>query len=100
MSAAFCNETWDPGLYHRIKPASDLNPADLVNGSFWNLGDVVVLAGSIQGLRGGQDGRSALDPPGEQDLGRGQGGLPGDGQNCRIFQRAGSHSMTQWGKCQ
>src|SRR5882724_10454427 len=100
MSATFRNKTWNPGLYHRIEPASDLNSVDLVNGSFWNLRDVVVLASSIQSFRRGKDGRSTLDPPGEQDLRGRQRGLPGDGQNRRIFQRAGPYAMTQWRKCQ
>src|SRR5882724_3407993 len=100
MSAAFRNETRDPGLDHRVEPASDLDSADLINGSFWNLRDIVVLASSIQSFRGGQDGRSTLYPPGKQDLGWGQRGLPGDGQYCRIFQWARSYSMTQWRKCQ
>ena len=78
-SAAFRNETRNPGLYHRVEPASDLNPVDPVDGSFWNLRDVVVLANSIQSFRGGKDGRSTLDRPSEQDLGWGLGGLPGDG---------------------
>ena len=94
MSATFRNETWNPGLYHRVEPASDLNSVDLVNGNFWNLRDVEVLASSIQGFRGGKDGRSTFDRPGEQDLGWGQRGLPGDGQNRRIFKRARSYSMT------
>jgi len=100
MSAAFRNETWNPGRHHRVEPASDLNLVDLVNGSFWNLREVVILASSIQSFRGGQDGRSTLDPPGEQNLRWTQRGLPGDGHNCRIFQRAGPYSMTQWRKCQ
>src|SRR6266403_672629 len=100
MSATFRDETWNPGLHHRVEPASDLNPVDLVNGSFWNLRDVVVLESSIQGFRGGKDSRSTLDPPGEQDLGWGQRGLPGDGQNRWIFKRAGPHPMTQRRKCQ
>src|SRR6266404_5105417 len=100
MSATFCNETWDSGFYHRVEPASDSNSVDLVNGSFWNLRDVVVLSSSVQSFRGGKDGRSALDPPGEQDLGWGQRGLPGDSQNCRIFKWARPYSMTQWRKCQ
>ena len=100
MSAAFRNETWNPGLYHRVEPPSDLNSVDLVHGSFWNLRDVVVLANSIQSFRGGKDGRSTLDPPGQQDLGWSQRGLPGDGQDCRIFKRARSYSMTQWRESQ
>src|SRR5882672_7948852 len=100
MSATLRNETWNPGLYHRVEPASNLNSVDLVNGNFWNLRDVVVLASSLQSFRGGKDGRSTLDRPGEQDLGGGQRGLPGDGQNCRIFKWARSYSMTQWRKCQ
>src|SRR6185295_6786538 len=100
MLATFPNETWYPGLYHRVEPASDLNSVDLANGNFCNLRDVVVLASSIHGFRGGKDGRSTLDRPGEQDLGWGQRGLPGDGQNCRIFKRARSYSMTQGRKCQ
>jgi len=56
-----------------------LNSVDLVNGNFWNLRDVVVLASSLQSFRGGEDGRSTLDRPGEQDLGWGQRGLLGDG---------------------
>jgi len=63
MSATFRDETWNPGLHHRVEPASDLNPVDLVNGSFWNLRDVVVLASSIQGFRGGKDGCSTLESP-------------------------------------
>ena len=100
MSAAFCDETWNPGTHYRVEPASDLNPVDLVNGSFWNLRDVVILARSFQSFRRGKDGRSTLDPPGEQHLGRGQRGLLGDGQNCRIFQRTRPYTMTQWRKCQ
>jgi hypothetical protein len=34
MLPAFRNETRNPGRPHRIEPASDLNPADLLNGSF------------------------------------------------------------------
>jgi len=63
MSAAFRNETWNPGPHHRVEPASGLNPADLVNGSFWNLRDVVVLAGALQSFCRGKDGRSTLDTP-------------------------------------
>ena len=100
MSAAFRNETWNPGLYHRVEPASGLNSVDLVKGNFWHLRDVVVLASSLQSFRGGKDGRSTLDRPDEQDLGWSQRGLPGDGQNGRIFKRARSYSMTQWRKCQ
>ena len=77
-----------------------MNSVNLVNGNFWNLRDVVVLASSLQSFRGGKDGRSTLDGPGEQDLGWGQRGLPDDGQNCRIFKWAGPYSMTQWRKCQ
>ena len=80
MSAAFRNETGNPGRHHRVEPASGLNSTDLVNSSFWNLRDVVILARSLQSFRGGKDGRSTLDPPGEQHLGRGQRGLLGDGQ--------------------
>src|SRR5438093_2344777 len=100
MLATFRNETWNPGLYHRVEPASDLNSVELVNGNFWNLRDVVVLASSIRCFRGGKDGRSTLNPPGEQDLGWGQRGLPCDGQNGRIFKWTRSYSMTQWRKCQ
>jgi hypothetical protein len=63
MSAAFRDETWNPGRHHRVEPASDLNPVDLVNGSFWNLRDVVILSRPIQGFRGGKDSRSTLDQP-------------------------------------
>src|SRR6476620_3994143 len=100
MSATFRNEAWNPGLYHRVEPASDLNSVDLVNRSFGNLRDVVVLAGSLQSFRGGKDGRATLDRPGEEDLGWGQRGLPGDGQNRRIFKWARPYSMTQWRTCQ
>src|SRR6266404_1593860 len=100
MSAVFRNETRNPGLYHRVEPASDLNSVDLVHGNFWNLTEVVVLASSLQSFGGGKDGRSTLDRPGEQHLGWRQRALPGDGQNCRIFKRARSYSMTQWRKCQ
>ena len=96
MLATFRNETWNPGLYHRVEPPSDLNSVDLANGSFWNLRDVVVLAGSIQSSRGGKDGRSTLDRPGEQDLGWGQRGLPGDGQNGRIFKWARVGAILPW----
>src|SRR6185369_15413563 len=98
MSATFRNETWNPGFYHRVQPASDLNSVDLVNGSFWNLRDVEILASSIQSFRGGKDSRSTLDRPGDQDLGRGLRSLAGDGQNRRIFKRTRSHSVTQWRK--
>src|SRR4051812_13195774 len=100
MSATFRNETGNPGCYHRVESASGLNPVDLINRSFWNFRDVVVLTNSIRSFRGGKNGGSALDGPGEQDLGRGQRGLSGDGQNCRILKWAGSYSMTQWRKCQ
>src|SRR4249920_2054971 len=100
MSPTFRNESWNPGLYHRVEPASDLNSVDLVNGNFWNLRDVVVLPSSLQSLRGGEDGRPTLDRPGEQDLGWAQSGLPGNSQNCRIFKRTRPYSMAQWRKCQ
>jgi hypothetical protein len=58
--ATFRNETWNPGRYHRVEPASDLNSIDLLNGNFWNLRDVVVLANSIQSFRSGKHGRSTL----------------------------------------
>ena len=61
MSAAFRDETWNPGRHHRVEPASGLNPADLVNGGFRNFRDVEILSRSLQGFRRGEDGRSALD---------------------------------------
>jgi hypothetical protein len=88
------DETRNPGLYYRVEPVSDLNSVNLVNSSFWNLSDIVVLASSIQSFRGGKDGRSTLDRPGKQDLGWSQRGLPGDGQNGRIFEWARSHPVT------
>jgi hypothetical protein len=100
MLATLCNETWNPGLDHRVKPASDLNSVDLVNGLFGNFGDVVILKRSIQRFRGGKDRRSTLDRPGEQDLGWGQRGLPRNGQNGRVFKWARSYPMAQWCKGQ
>ena len=78
MSSTFRNETRNSRLYHRVEPASGLNPVDLVNGGVRNLRDVLVLASAIQSFCGGQDVRSTLDRPGEQDLGWGQRILPGN----------------------
>src|ERR1700728_1612290 len=100
MSATFRNETGNPGLDHRVEPASGLNSVDLVNCVFGNLRDIVVLVNSLRSFRGGKDGRSTLDRPGEQDLGGSPRGLLGNGQNCRIFQGARSHSVAQWRKRQ
>src|SRR4051812_31050083 len=100
MSATLRNETWNPGLDHRVEAGSDLNAVDLVNGRCGNFRDVVVLSRALQSFRGGKDGGSALNGPGEQNLGWCQRGLPGDGEDCWIFQRSGSYSMTQGRKCQ
>ena len=63
MSAAFRDETGNAGFYHGVEPASGLNPVDLFNGSFRYLRGIVVLANSIRGFRGGEDGGSTLDRP-------------------------------------
>src|SRR5208283_4602146 len=100
MSATFGNETRNSSLDHRVEPVSDLNPIDRFNGGFGNLRDVVVLVYSLRSFRGGKDGRATLNRPREQDLRGGQRGLPGNGQNGRIFQRARPYPMTQWRKGQ
>src|SRR5271170_6309284 len=100
MSATFRNETGNAGLDHRVEPASGLNSVNLLHGGVGNSSDIVVLANSLRSFRGGKDCRSALDRPGEQDLGGSQRGPLGNGQDCRIFQGTMSHSVAQWRKRQ
>ena len=85
MSAAFCNKTGHTGFDHRVEPLSRLNAVDLVNGSVGNFSKVVVLASAFQSFGGGQDGRSKLDRPCEQDLGWSQSGLPGDATRPKVL---------------
>jgi hypothetical protein len=63
LSPALRDETRHPGRHHRVEPAAGLNPADLVNGSFWNLREVVILTRPLKSFRRGQDSRSTLDSP-------------------------------------
>ncbi len=67
------NEPRNTGLYNGIKPDPRLDSlANLPHGVLRKGGDFKVLLDPAEGLRGGQEGRPALDSPGEQDL---RGGL-------------------------
>src|SRR6059058_2954354 len=66
------NESGNAGLHNGIESDPRLDSfADLPHGVLRNGGDVKVLLDPAGGLRGGQEGRPALDSPGEQDLRRG-----------------------------
>ena len=63
------NEPGNAGLYNGIKPDPRLDSfANLPHGVLRKGGDFKVLLDPAGGLRGGQEGRPALDGPGEQDL--------------------------------
>ena len=63
------NERGNTGLHNGIKPDPELDSfANLPHGLFRKGGDFKVLLDPAGGLRGGQEGRPALDGPGEQDL--------------------------------
>src|SRR6266404_6599493 len=63
------NEPGNAGLYNGIKSDPRLDSfANLPHGVLRKGGDFKVLLDPAGGLRGGQEGRPALDSPGEQDL--------------------------------
>src|SRR5580765_2893309 len=81
------NEPGNAGLHNGIEPDLRLDSfADLPYGVLRNGGDVKVLLDPAGSLRGGQEGRPALDCPGEQDLRRGLVDALGDSGDDRIFQ--------------
>src|SRR5436190_9500964 len=84
------NEPGNAGLYNGIIPDPRLDSfANLPNGVLRKGGDFEVLLDPAGGLRGGQEGRPALDCPGEQYL---RGGLVdslGDSGDARIVQQLG-----------
>ena len=84
------NKSGNAGLYNGIKPDPRLDSfANLPHGVLRKGGDFKVLLDPAGGRRGGQEGRPALDSPGEQDL---RGGLVdslGDSGDDRIFQQLG-----------
>src|SRR5208337_3362737 len=90
------NEPGNAGLYNGIKPDPRLDSfANLPHGVLRKRGDFKVLLDPAGGLRGGQEGRPALDSPREQDL---RGGLVdslGDRGNDRIFQQLGLATVPQ-----
>src|SRR5580700_4099719 len=81
------NEPGNAGIYNGVKPDARLDSfADFPHGVLRKSGDFKVLLDPVGGLRSGQEGRPALDSPGEQDL---RGGLIdsfGDSSDDRIFQ--------------
>src|SRR4051812_47455325 len=90
------NEPWNTGLHHGIKSDPQLDSfVNLPYGLFGKGGDSKVLLDPPGGLRGGQEGRPALDGPGEQDLRRGLVDSAGDGGNDRIFQQVALATMPQ-----
>ena len=90
------NEPGNAGLHNGIEPDPRRDSfADLPHGVLRNGGDVKVLLDPAGGLRGGQEGRPALDCPGEQDLRRGLVDSLGDSGDDRIFQQLGLATMPQ-----
>src|SRR4029077_9949181 len=90
------NEPGNAGLYNGIKSDPRLDSfANLPHGVLRKGGDFKVLLDPAGGLRGGQEGRPALDGPGEQDLRRGLVDPLGDSGNDRIFQQIGLAAMPQ-----
>src|SRR5271166_4811305 len=84
------NEPGNTGLHYGIKPDPQLDSfANLPHGLFRKRGDFKVLLDPAGGLRGGQEGRPALDGPGEQDLRRVLVDSLGDSGDDRIFQQVG-----------
>src|SRR3954452_16320963 len=87
------------GLHDGIEPAPQLDPfADLPHVLFGEGGDFEVLLDPAGGLRGGQEGRPALDGPGEQDLRRGLVDSAGDRGDDRVFQQPWLAAMPQCGE--
>src|SRR6516165_10239313 len=90
------NEPGNTGLHYGIKSDPQLDSfANLPHGLFGKGGDFKVLLDPAGGLRGGQEGRPALDGPGEQDLRRGLVDSLGDRGNDSIFQQLGLATMPQ-----
>src|ERR1700733_2973212 len=84
------NESGNTGLHYGIKPDPQLDSlANLPHGLFRKGGNIEVLLDPAGGRRGGQEGRPALDGPGEQNLRRGFVDSPGDSGNDRIVQQLG-----------
>src|ERR1700693_5505771 len=93
------NEPGNTGLHYGIKPDPQLDSfANLPHGLFRKGGDSKVLLDPAGGLRGGQEGRPALDSPGEQDLRGGLVDSPGDSGDDRIFQQLWLAAMPQRGE--
>jgi len=90
------NEPGNAGLYNGIKPDPRRDSfANLPHGVLRKSGDVKVLLDPAGGLRGGQEGRPALDSPGEQDLRGGLVDALGESGDDRIFQQLGLATMPQ-----
>src|SRR5271170_8017942 len=90
------NEPGNTGLHYGIEPDPQLDSfANLPHGFFRKNGDFKVLLDPPGSLRGGQQGRPALDGPGEQDLRRGFVDSLGDSGNDRVFQQFGLATMPQ-----
>src|SRR4029453_3076162 len=90
------NEPGNAGLHNGIEPDPRLDSfADLPHGVLRNGGDVKVLLDPAGGPGGWQEGRPALDGPGEQDLRRGLVDSLGDSGDDRIFQQLGRATMPQ-----
>src|SRR5262245_58327281 len=93
------NEPGNAGLHYGIKPDPQLDSfANLPHGLFRKSGDFKVLLDPAGGLRGGQEGRPALDGPGEQDLRGGLVDALGDSGDDRIVQQLRLAAMPQRGK--
>ena len=90
------NEPGNAGLYNGIESDPRLDSfANLPHGVLRKGGDVNVLLDPAGGCRGGQEGRPALDSPGEQDLRGGLVDALGDSGDDRIFQQLGLATVPQ-----
>ena len=90
------NEAGDAGFYDGVE--SDLGFdafADFADGVFGEGGDVEVFLDAGGGFGGGEEGGSALDGPGEEDLSGSFADSGGDGCDDGIFEQAGHAAVAQ-----
>src|SRR4051812_22776654 len=92
---ALRDEARAAGLNHFVESLSGLNAIDLVEGVFGERGDIEVLSCSFGGSGRGEQSGATLHGPCEQDLRGGLSNLCSDGQDYRVFEGTGPHSMTQ-----
>lgn len=92
-STAPCDEARHPGFHHGVEPGAGRDAADFLHRRFRYRRDVVVFAGAVRIFGRGQDRGSALDTPRKEHLRRGLRRLLGDGNDDRVFERAGTHPV-------